>query len=124
MFWKTIRCSTPAAAGNRYIVAGDHVWMQQAAGWLAEEFRVGTMVISWDDDVDRLVVDGVHPRPLDARVVPGQHRAHHQVHLAGEVVEGMDVVDAIAAVPRANAGGMQNVPIEPVTIVSATVVQP
>jgi nucleoside-diphosphate-sugar epimerase len=29
---------TPAAAGNRYIVAGDHVWMQDAARMLAEEF--------------------------------------------------------------------------------------
>jgi cyclophilin family peptidyl-prolyl cis-trans isomerase len=42
----------------------------------------------------------------------------------GTVLEGMDVVDAIAAVPTGNAGGMQNVPVEPVTIVSATVVQP
>ena len=42
----------------------------------------------------------------------------------GTVLEGMDVVDAIAAVPIGNAGGMQNVPIEPVAIVSATVVQP
>jgi cyclophilin family peptidyl-prolyl cis-trans isomerase len=42
----------------------------------------------------------------------------------GTVLEGMDVVDAIAAVPTGNAGGMQNVPVESVTIVSATVVQP
>lgn len=42
----------------------------------------------------------------------------------GRVLEGMDVVDAIAAVPTGNAGGMQNVPVEPVTIVSATVMQP
>lgn len=42
----------------------------------------------------------------------------------GTVLEGMDVVDAIAAVPTGNAGGMQNVPVEPVTIISATVVQP
>ena len=42
----------------------------------------------------------------------------------GTVLEGMDVVDAIADVPTGNAGGMQNVPTEPVTIVSATVVQP
>jgi nucleoside-diphosphate-sugar epimerase len=29
---------TPAAAGQRYVVAGDHVWMQDAARILAEEF--------------------------------------------------------------------------------------
>jgi len=42
----------------------------------------------------------------------------------GKVLEGMDVVDAIAAVPTGNAGGMQNVPSEPVTIISAAIVQP
>ena len=42
----------------------------------------------------------------------------------GTVLEGMDVVDALAAVPTGNAGGMQNVPVDPVTIVSASVVQP
>jgi len=42
----------------------------------------------------------------------------------GTVLEGMDVVDAIAAVPTGNAAGMQNVPMEPVVIVRATVVQP
>jgi cyclophilin family peptidyl-prolyl cis-trans isomerase len=38
----------------------------------------------------------------------------------GEVVDGMDVVDAIAAVPTGNKGGHQDVPIETVTIVEAT----
>ena len=42
----------------------------------------------------------------------------------GTVLEGMDVVDAIAAVQTGNAAGMQNVPVEAVTVVSATVVQP
>ncbi len=42
----------------------------------------------------------------------------------GTVLEGMDVVDAIAAVETGNAAGMQNVPVEAVTVVSATVVQP
>jgi cyclophilin family peptidyl-prolyl cis-trans isomerase len=42
----------------------------------------------------------------------------------GKVLEGMDVVDAIAAVPTGSAGGMQDVPREPVTIRSATIVQP
>jgi peptidyl-prolyl cis-trans isomerase A (cyclophilin A) len=36
----------------------------------------------------------------------------------------MDTVDAIAAVQTGNAGGMQNVPAEPIIILSATVVQP
>ncbi len=42
----------------------------------------------------------------------------------GTVLEGMEVVDAIAAVQTGNAGGMQDVPVEAVTIVSASVVQP
>ena len=42
----------------------------------------------------------------------------------GTVLEGMETVDAIAAVGTGSAGGMQNVPAEPVIIVSATVVQP
>jgi len=38
----------------------------------------------------------------------------------GEVVDGMDVVDAIAAVPTGNKGGHQDVPLETVTIVEVT----
>jgi cyclophilin family peptidyl-prolyl cis-trans isomerase len=34
----------------------------------------------------------------------------------GRVSDGMDVVDAIAAVPTATRGGHQDVPVEPVTI--------
>lgn len=41
----------------------------------------------------------------------------------GKVIEGMDVVDAIAKVPTGNKGMHQNVPTEPVTIESATVVE-
>jgi peptidyl-prolyl cis-trans isomerase A (cyclophilin A) len=40
----------------------------------------------------------------------------------GRVVEGMDVVDAIASVPTATKGMYQNVPQVPVTITKATVV--
>jgi len=36
----------------------------------------------------------------------------------GKVVEGMEVVDAIAAVPTGNQGGHQDVPLDPVSIVS------
>ena len=38
----------------------------------------------------------------------------------GKVVDGMDVVDAIAAVPTGNMAGHQDVPVEPVTIVEVT----
>ena len=38
----------------------------------------------------------------------------------GEVVDGMDIVDAIAAVPTGNKGGHQDVPVETVTIVEVT----
>ena len=34
----------------------------------------------------------------------------------GKIVDGMDVVDAIAAVPTGNRGGHQDVPLEAVTI--------
>lgn len=38
----------------------------------------------------------------------------------GKVVEGMDVIDAIAAVPTGRSGGMADVPVEPVVIEKAT----
>lgn len=41
----------------------------------------------------------------------------------GKVVEGMDVVDKIRAVPTVNRGMFQDVPSTPVTINKATVVQ-
>jgi len=41
----------------------------------------------------------------------------------GEVVEGMDVVDAIKAVKTGNKGFHQNVPVEDVVIVKASVVE-
>ncbi|MFZ3117929.1 MAG: peptidylprolyl isomerase [Variovorax sp.] len=40
----------------------------------------------------------------------------------GKVVAGSEVVDKIRAVQTGNKGGMQNVPLEPITIQSATVV--
>lgn len=39
------------------------------------------------------------------------------------VVEGMDVVDAIAKVPTANNGFHQNVPVEPVVVTRATQIE-
>jgi len=41
----------------------------------------------------------------------------------GKVVAGIEVVDAIAAVPTGNKRGHANVPLEPVTILSASVVK-
>jgi peptidyl-prolyl cis-trans isomerase A (cyclophilin A) len=41
----------------------------------------------------------------------------------GKVVAGMDVVDKIAKVPTGSKRGHANVPLEPVTILSATVVK-
>jgi cyclophilin family peptidyl-prolyl cis-trans isomerase len=40
----------------------------------------------------------------------------------GKVIEGMDVVDAIAAVETTTRNGMDDVPVEPVIIISAKVV--
>ena len=39
----------------------------------------------------------------------------------GEVTDGMDVVDAIAAVPTGNRGGHQDVPVEAVEIVEVMI---
>jgi len=39
----------------------------------------------------------------------------------GEVVDGMDVVDAIASVPTGNRGGHQDVPLDTVTILEVSV---
>lgn len=38
----------------------------------------------------------------------------------GKVTDGMDVVDAIAAVATGNSGGHQDVPLEPVTILEVS----
>jgi cyclophilin family peptidyl-prolyl cis-trans isomerase len=39
----------------------------------------------------------------------------------GQVVEGMDVVDTIVAVPRGNAAGMQDVPTQPLVMTRVSV---
>jgi cyclophilin family peptidyl-prolyl cis-trans isomerase len=41
----------------------------------------------------------------------------------GQVVEGMDVVDAIKAVPTGNSGSHQNVPTEPILINEVSVIE-
>jgi peptidyl-prolyl cis-trans isomerase A (cyclophilin A) len=47
----------------------------------------------------------------------------HGYAVFGKVVEGMDVVDKIKAVPTGNRGRYQNVPLTPVTIKSARIVK-
>lgn len=47
----------------------------------------------------------------------------HGYAVFGRVVEGMAVVDAIEKVRTGNRGGHQNVPVEPVLIVKATIVE-
>jgi cyclophilin family peptidyl-prolyl cis-trans isomerase len=39
----------------------------------------------------------------------------------GQVTDGMDVVDQIAAVPTGNRGGHQDVPVEPIEIIEVTI---
>jgi cyclophilin family peptidyl-prolyl cis-trans isomerase len=41
----------------------------------------------------------------------------------GHVVDGMDVVDAIRTVPTSDAGMFQNVPVKPVVIERADLIQ-
>ena len=45
----------------------------------------------------------------------------HGYTVFGKVVSGMDVVDKIRNTRTGNKGGMQDVPLEPITILSATV---
>ena len=52
---------------------------------------------------------------------PGQDGNGYTVF--GKVVDGMDVVNKITAVPTGNKGGHQNVPNQPVVIESAKVVE-
>ena len=45
----------------------------------------------------------------------------HGYAVFGRVVEGMDVIDKIEKVRTGNRGGHQNVPVEPVTVVKASI---
>ncbi|MCZ6572677.1 MAG: peptidylprolyl isomerase [Planctomycetota bacterium] len=61
------------------------------------------------------VVDNA--RRLDAGAQPSNP---HGYCVFGKVVEGMDVADQIRAVPTDTSGHMQDVPVEPVVIESAS----
>jgi len=47
----------------------------------------------------------------------------HGYAVFGRVVSGLDVVDRIRAVPTGRRGGHGNVPLQPVTILNATLEQ-
>ena len=86
--------------------------------------RRGTIAMARTSDphsaTAQFFVNLVDNRPLDHT---DKSRSGWGYAVFGEVVEGMDVVDRIAAVPTGNAGGQQNVPRQPVVIESATVVE-
>lgn len=52
---------------------------------------------------------------------PANARDGNGYAVFGKVIDGMDVVDKIRAVPTTNRAGHQNVPVDPVIIKSATV---
>jgi peptidyl-prolyl cis-trans isomerase B (cyclophilin B) len=86
--------------------------------------RRGTIAMARTNDphsaTAQFFVNLVDNRPLDHT---DKSRNGWGYTVFGEVVEGMDVVDRIAAVPTGNAGGHQNVPRQPVVIESARVVE-
>ena len=59
----------------------------------------------------------------NARGLDNPHAQGSGYAVFGKVVEGMDVVDKIAAVPTGNRGPYQNVPNTPVVIKKASVVK-
>lgn len=59
---------------------------------------------------------------LDDAAEPALASAQFPYAILGEVTEGMDVVDAIAAMP--NSGGQSNAALEPVTMDRVTVTEP
>ncbi|MEI6208446.1 MAG: peptidylprolyl isomerase [Desulfuromonadales bacterium] len=53
----------------------------------------------------------------------GKHQDHFGYCVFGQVFEGMDVVDQIRAVKTGNKNGHSDVPVEPVFIVSARLIE-
>ena len=53
----------------------------------------------------------------------GKHQDHFGYCVFGQVLEGMDVVDQIRAVKTGNSSGQSDVPLEPVFIISARLIE-
>jgi cyclophilin family peptidyl-prolyl cis-trans isomerase len=81
----------------------------------------GTIAMARTNDPNsatcQFFINHVDNKPLDYG-----DSAHPGYAVFGKVTEGMDVVDAIAAVKTTTRNGMQNVPVEPVIIKAAKVV--
>lgn len=80
--------------------------------------RRGTISMARTTDPDsataQFFINVVDNQKLDAHGGPGYA-------VFGQVLEGMDVVDRIVAVPTGNRGPYGNVPLQPITITSAKV---
>jgi cyclophilin family peptidyl-prolyl cis-trans isomerase len=81
----------------------------------------GTIAMARTDDphsaTSQFFINAVDNKGLDRSAGDAGYTAF------GRVVEGMDVVDAIAGVPTGRKSGMDDVPVEPVVIRKATVVE-
>jgi len=82
----------------------------------------GTIAMARTNDPDsataQFFINHADNTPLDHGGVSGAGYA-----VFGKTIEGMDVVDAIAAVTTTTRSGMADVPVEPVVINSATIVE-
>ena len=84
---------------------------------------VGTLAMARTSDPNSATAQFfIHVAKNDFRNYPGQDGNGYTVF--GKVVEGMDVVNKIVAVPTGNQGMHQNVPRTAVVIESMTVVAP
>jgi len=82
----------------------------------------GTIAMARTNDPDsatsQFFINHTDNTPLDAGGVSGAGYA-----VFGKTIEGMDVVDAIAAVKTTTRDGMADVPVEPVVIKSVSIVE-
>jgi len=82
----------------------------------------GTIAMARTNDPDsatsQFFINHTDNTPLDYGGVSGAGYA-----VFGKTIEGMDVVDAIAAVKTTSRKGMDDVPVEPVVIKSASIVE-
>ncbi len=89
--------------------------------WNSHSNARGTIAMARTSDPDsatsQFFINHKDNAPLDYA-----DSAHPGYAVFGKVTQGMDVVDAIAAVKTTTRDGMKDVPVEPVTIKSAKVV--